>query len=302
MADKPVADKTAPEEINVDPHPSTPLERIRYVPEWEVPVNPPKRPFFSPAKLSKTLKRSRLAAAIRPKQRSSPRSSFAPGSNESLHKEGSLVTAGGILPTAHSTFDVRSAPPSTYQHETLPSRLRRRLDAAFPPHRKYPCGLTRATCIVLFAALALIVLVLALGLGLGLGLRGRASGPRELPLPDGGKTYDGELTYYSPALGACGIVSTEGEAICAVAWQLFDAAGPSAASGGNPNLNPLCGKRIRVTRNLAEDPSTGNVTVDVTVVDRCTGCQPTDLDLSPSVFNKLAQQDRGRVRGSWQWL
>jgi len=294
-----MADNPAPEEVQVDPHPSTPLERIRYVPEWEVPVNPPKRPFFSPAKLSKTLKRSRLAAAIRPKQRSSPRSSFTPGSNESLHKEGSLVAAGGILPTAHSTFSVRTAPPSAY-HETLSSRLRRRLDATLPPHHKYLCGLTRATCIVLFAALTLIVLALALGLGLGLGLRGRTSGPRELPLPDGGrKSYNGELTYYSPGLGACGLVSAEGEAICAVAWELFDAASPS---GGNPNNNPLCKKRIRVTRNLDGDPSRGNFTVDVMVVDRCTGCKPTDLDLSPSVFNQLAQQDKGRVRGTWQWL
>jgi hypothetical protein len=193
-----------------------------------IPVNPPKRPLSSRAKLAKTLKRSRVAATIRPRPRSSPRSSFAPDSNASLYKEASFV-GSGFLPTAHSTFSVRTSQPSTYR-QTLPSRLRNRVDAVLPPHRRYLCGLTRAICIFLFVVLALII-ALALGLGLGLSLRGKTRDTSSLPFPDGSRrTYDGELTHFAPALGACGINNTEGDSICAVAWELFDAAGPNVRS------------------------------------------------------------------------
>ncbi|KAK0613248.1 RlpA-like double-psi beta-barrel-protein domain-containing protein-containing protein, partial [Immersiella caudata] len=111
----------------------------------------------------------------------------------------------------------------------------------------------------------------------------------------------GDLTYFAPQVGACGIANTDADAICAVGWELFDAAGPHASNGGNPNHNPLCGKLIRVTRS-AEDPRRGNITVEVMVVDRCEGCSPTDLDLSTSAFGRLALPSRGRVRASWQWL
>ncbi|KAK0642980.1 RlpA-like double-psi beta-barrel-protein domain-containing protein-containing protein, partial [Cercophora newfieldiana] len=110
----------------------------------------------------------------------------------------------------------------------------------------------------------------------------------------------GDLTYFSPALGACGLTNSDNDAICAVAWELFDAAGPNLASGGNPNQNPLCGKWIRVTRS--SEGGKGNVSVNVKVVDRCTGCKPTDLDLSLGVFGQLAEVNSGRVKGSWQWL
>jgi len=81
--------------------------------------------------------------------------------------------------------------------------------------------------------------------------------------------------------------------ICTVALELFNAAGANAETV-NPNANPLCGKRIRVTR--------GGATVVVSVVDSCPGCQPTDLDLSPSAFDMLAREAEGRVVGTWQWL
>ncbi|KAK4443990.1 RlpA-like double-psi beta-barrel-protein domain-containing protein-containing protein [Podospora aff. communis PSN243] len=291
-----MADKPAPDAAPTAPQPSTPLERVRYVPEWEVPVNPPKRPLFSRAKLSRALRRSRLAAAIRPKTQPtrSPRSSFAPASSSSLHKDESLV-GSGLLPTAHSTFSIHTSKTSTYRS------ARSRFDTIVPPHRKYLCGLTRATCILLFAILGIII-ALALGLGLGLGLRNRNPGTSRLPLPDGSQTlYDGDLTFFVPHVGACGIMSTEAEPICAVGRELFDAAGPHASNGGNPNQNPLCGRWIRVTR-VGDDPRRGNVTVDVKVVDRCEDCSPMDLDLSPSAFGMLAMPSRGRVRASWQWL
>jgi hypothetical protein len=39
--------------------------------------------------------------------------------------------------------------------------------------------------------------------------------------------------------------------------------------------------------------------VDVEVVDRCVGCQATDLDLSLKMFTSLADESLGRVVGSW---
>lgn len=78
--------------------------------------------------------------------------------------------------------------------------------------------------------------------------------------------------------------------ICAVSHVLFDA----AASGSNPNENPLCGLKIRLRR---DDKS-----VDVKVVDRCTGCETTDLDVTEAVFGKVANLDQGRVSVDWAWL
>lgn len=79
-----------------------------------------------------------------------------------------------------------------------------------------------------------------------------------LPLPtSNGGPYSGDLTYYDPGLGSCGITSTGSEPICAVSHVIFDAASTSA----NPNENPLCGLKVRIRR--------GETSVDVKVVDRC---------------------------------
>lgn len=84
------------------------------------------------------------------------------------------------------------------------------------------------------------------------------NGPSNLPLPTShGGPYSGDLTYYTPALGSCGITSSSDEEVCAVSHYIFDA----ASSGSNPNANPLCGLKIRLKR--------GEKSVDVTVVDRC---------------------------------
>ncbi|KAF2258180.1 hypothetical protein CC78DRAFT_479474 [Lojkania enalia] len=119
-------------------------------------------------------------------------------------------------------------------------------------------------------------------------------GDRNLPLPDDADTYTGDLTYYEPALGACGITSTSNDAICAVSHYTFDA----AQTGSDPNQNPLCGRKIRAQRfNNGE-----TVSVDLTVVDRCAGCEPTDIDVSIAMFKKLADPDLGRVPVTWAWL
>ncbi|THC91254.1 hypothetical protein EYZ11_009293 [Aspergillus tanneri] len=141
--------------------------------------------------------------------------------------------------------------------------------------------------IAVFGSLALIALIV----GLAVGLTTKGKGSSNLPLPTSyGGPYKGDLTYYDPALGSCGITSTSSDLICAVSHKLFDA----ASTGSNPNANPLCGMKVRV--KLA-----GN-SVDVKIVDRCVGCDATDLDVSPAAFKRLADLDLGRVLVDWAWL
>ncbi len=60
----------------------------------------------------------------------------------------------------------------------------------------------------------------------------------------------------------------------ALSYADFDPYTPN----GNPNNNSLCGKKLRASYN--------GKSVDVTVVDRCTGCASGSLDLSPTAFRK----------------
>ncbi|TGJ78318.1 hypothetical protein E0Z10_g10443 [Xylaria hypoxylon] len=104
------------------------------------------------------------------------------------------------------------------------------------------------------------------------------------------QTMTGDLTYYAPGLGACGVYNSESDAIVALSWQLFDQYTPN----GNPNLNSLCGRQIQI--NLG-----GNSAV-VTVEDRCQGCQPNDLDVPVGVFSQLADPNVGRTQMTWSWI
>lgn len=169
------------------------------------------------------------------------------------------------------------------------------LDRLLPPRRYL--NLSRRTLLLLLALL-LLILSLTLGLSLGLGLR-PPSPTTPLPLPGPPSTHHtGDLTYYSPGpgYGACGYTNTSAQLVCALSHLVFDAASIS----GNPNENPLCGRRLRVRRTDERDGK--DKSVDVMVVDRCVGCEATDVDLSPAAFGRLAAEERGRVGGVWGWL
>lgn len=73
----------------------------------------------------------------------------------------------------------------------------------------------------------------------------------------------------------------------------------SAQKSSNPNDNPFCNRKIRAMRHREGQ---GNVSVDVTVVDRCTGCKMYDLDFSPGAFDKMADEALGRVDVTWAFL
>jgi hypothetical protein len=250
------------------------------LPDWELPSTSPKKPpFFS--------------------------------------KQNFFSTSSTNQPSSKETPTEATTTATVAAHKLS---LRDRFDLLVPDNRHY-FGRSRKTFLLSLLALVLL-LVIILGLGLGLGLKHKSYSPfflsflapkshfptpkanffmalfrsQDLPLPTNTATFAGDITYYSPGLGACGIVSTSSDSICAVSHIIFDAASTSS----DPNSNPLCNKKIRITRYNSSIG--GNRSVDVTVVDRCVGCKATDLDLSLSMFDELAEEAQGRVTASWAWL
>ncbi|KAG0138318.1 RlpA-like double-psi beta-barrel-protein domain-containing protein-containing protein [Tuber indicum] len=176
--------------------------------------------------------------------------------------------------------------PSKFYGVVLPGWIGLRKERYF--------GFSRRTVIL---AMAVLLLLLALILGLSIGLtRGRKKANKDsITPPTSGALQTGDGTYYEPGLGACGISSTSSDSIVAVSHIIFDA----VQVGVNPNTNPLCGRKIWVTREATPGK---NVSLEVEVVDRCTGCKASDLDFSLSVFEKLADEWQGRVLISWAWV
>ena len=54
-----------------------------------------------------------------------------------------------------------------------------------------------------------------------------------------------------------------------------------------------CGKSVLVEYN-------GKV-VRIKISDKCAGCQPNDLDLTPIPFKSLTGTDTGRLKFKWMW-
>ncbi|KAL6716162.1 hypothetical protein ACLMJK_005728 [Lecanora helva] len=169
--------------------------------------------------------------------------------------------------------------------ETFKESLLDHLNRLMPAHRKY-LGLSRKVACIIIAVVVAAILVLIIGLAAG--LSHRSSDHKSLPL--GSQTYTGDLTYYDPALGACGATSSDNDNIVSISHTVFDA----VSKGSDPNANPLCGHKLRVVLN--------GKSLDLKVVDRCVGCKPTDLDVTPGAFKRLANPDLGRVVMSWAWL
>ncbi|WYZ37694.1 hypothetical protein EsH8_II_001200 [Colletotrichum jinshuiense] len=240
-------------------------------PDWETPTPNKRRSLFERF----------VPATAAHRQNNAATDSFA---KEDAAHQSSYTSS--LAPATGATAATATATATTKTH----SSFRARFDALLPPSKTY-LGLSRKR-FLLFVVLPIAVLFLfVLPLALGLGLSKRGGGKQDLPLPTNKDVHTGDLTYYNPGLGACGQTNGDSDMIVAVSHLVWD----DVQEGGNPNSNPLCGKKIRVRRD-------GEGSVDVTVVDRCTGCEPTDLDLSPAVFERLADKDEGRVTGTWSWL
>ncbi|KAF5385546.1 hypothetical protein D9757_006762 [Collybiopsis confluens] len=105
-------------------------------------------------------------------------------------------------------------------------------------------------------------------------------------------TFAGDGTFYEAGIGACGIVNTDADLIAAVGHGTFDTF-PGATA--NPNLNPICGKKIIA--------NFGGKSVTVAITDRCAGCAgAADLDFTPTAFGLLADLSVGRIHGvTWDF-
>ncbi|KAL7274414.1 hypothetical protein RUND412_002689 [Rhizina undulata] len=100
----------------------------------------------------------------------------------------------------------------------------------------------------------------------------------------------GDATFYTPGTGSCGLYSTDSSMIVAISSVLMN-----AASTGNPNDNPLCGKQIEATVD-------GVNFITVTVVDTCPECSEYSIDFSPTAFQAMGLQlGQGRVNFHWKW-
>lgn len=100
-----------------------------------------------------------------------------------------------------------------------------------------------------------------------------------------GTQYTGDFTWYQTGLGACGLTSGSDDPIVAISEDLFD-----QYATANPNDNPVCGKKLTLT-------GVDGTQYSATIVDRCTGCALSDLDLSEGFFNTVTSNGNGRVSG-----
>ncbi|TFL03564.1 hypothetical protein BDV98DRAFT_602978 [Pterulicium gracile] len=103
----------------------------------------------------------------------------------------------------------------------------------------------------------------------------------------------GHGTFYNTGLTACGKSFKDTDYIAAVSAQVFDSY-PGATA--NPNLNPICGKKLKATWK--------GKSVVVEVQDRCAGCETDkDVDLTPTAFQQIADLGVGRIRDlDWQFI
>lgn len=107
--------------------------------------------------------------------------------------------------------------------------------------------------------------------------------------PASGKSFTGEMTYFTPGMGACGVSSSETDSMVAISMALFDQYTPN----GNPNKNPLCGKTVTIKGKDGADHT-------ATIWDRCVGCAEADLDMPEAFFNTVTSHADGRAYGvSW---
>jgi len=101
----------------------------------------------------------------------------------------------------------------------------------------------------------------------------------------------GDATYYYPngGIGACGMEIKNEDVVCALGAELYD----MTTVNGNPNVNEVCGKCIRVEYN--------SKSVECVIRDRCSGCMGNSIDLTSGVFEKLTLLSVGRIEVSWAW-
>lgn len=115
-----------------------------------------------------------------------------------------------------------------------------------------------------------------------------AAPANKAPSGQTGTVYTGDITYYGGGLGACGWdVNTDTD---------FQIAMPYGMMGLASNDNPYCGKSVTI-----QNPNT-LATVQVTVGDKCMGCEGGSIDLTEVVFNTIGGGCDGRCHGFEWWF
>lgn len=99
----------------------------------------------------------------------------------------------------------------------------------------------------------------------------------------------GDMTHYNVSVGrtSCGWLKYDSEDVVALSSVVM-------RNGPNPNVNPICGTAIEIAYQ--------GRTYSATVVDTCANCPGLDLDVTQSLFDKVAPHGDGRVSGvSWRF-
>ncbi|KAN0000566.1 hypothetical protein ACTFIZ_001010 [Dictyostelium cf. discoideum] len=99
----------------------------------------------------------------------------------------------------------------------------------------------------------------------------------------------GQVTYYNDqGYGACGTAIDANT-------QFLAAVPPAYWTTANPNLDPVCGKQVKLTYN-------GN-SITLPVRDKCPGCPTNNIDISAPAFTQLiGSLGPGRVSVTWEFV
>jgi len=96
-------------------------------------------------------------------------------------------------------------------------------------------------------------------------------------------THEGQGTYFYPGDGHCGGWNTDKDPIVAISTQIYD-------NGNN------CGQWIEITNTDNGQVAYGQVR------DSCPSCAEGSLDMSPAVFEQLADLSVGVISISWNYM
>jgi expansin (peptidoglycan-binding protein) len=98
--------------------------------------------------------------------------------------------------------------------------------------------------------------------------------------------FSGQMTYFYPGLGACGIAHGDSDAVVALSALDF-------GNDINPNKAAVCGKWVKISH------ANGN-SVRAPIWDKCPECVSGSIDVSPSVFQQIIGLFVGRTDVTWE--
>ncbi|EAU85822.1 hypothetical protein CC1G_05039 [Coprinopsis cinerea okayama7 len=98
-------------------------------------------------------------------------------------------------------------------------------------------------------------------------------------------TRVGRGTWYYTGRGNCGKWSKDSEPVVAMSKAFYDR---------NKGIN--CGQWIEIVETSSGKKAFGQLW------DSCESCREQDIDLSPSLFQKLAPLSRGVITVSWHFM